>query len=217
MKTNHPFRRTLIGLGIFLLVAHTSERARAQTCTSPASGIIAWFPGDGNADDIEGDNNGTLQNGATFGAGEVDQAFNFNGVNQYVQVGGSLPITGSRTITAWVFANPNTGLGRPIITGGVGGAGDFFGIAGTTGPCSSVQYEPYVDHWGTPCYESHSAITPNAWNHVALTYDGATLRFYVNGVAGNAVTGSLYDYNINTYDIGGNNIGGSSTQPSFDG
>ncbi len=217
MKTNHPVRRTLIGLGIFLLVAHASERARAQTCTSPASGIISWFPGDGNADDIQGDNNGTLQNGATFGAGEVDQAFNFNGVNQYVHVGGSLPITGSRTITAWVFANPSTGLGRPITTGGVSGAGDFFGIAGTTGPCSSVQYELYVDHWGTPCYESHSAITPNAWNHVALTYDGATLRFYVNGVAGTAVIGSLYDYNINTYDIGGNNIGGSSTQPSFDG
>ncbi len=212
-------RKQVIKLAIVAIasVGFVIPLAHAQVCTAPASGLVAWFPGDGNADDIQGDNNGTLQNGATFAPGEVDQAFSFNGVNQYVHVGGSLGINGNRTITAWVFVNPNGALGLPIITGGATGVGDFFGIAGTSGVCSVGQYELYVDHWGTPCYDSNIAVTPNAWNHVALTYDGTTLRFYVNGVAGTPVAGSLYNYNINSYDIGGNTIGGSSTKPSFNG
>ena len=43
--------------------------------------MISWWPGDGYAFDIQGVNNGTLQGGATFTAGKVRQAFNFDGVN----------------------------------------------------------------------------------------------------------------------------------------
>lgn len=41
-------------------------------------GITDWWPGDGNANDIIGPNNGTVQN-VTFNAGEVSQAFHFQG------------------------------------------------------------------------------------------------------------------------------------------
>ena len=50
-----------------------------------------------------------------------------------------------------------------------------------------------------------------------MTYDGATLRFYVNGVAGASVNGSLYNYNLDTVTIGGNLIGGTTTKPTFNG
>ena len=40
-------------------------------------GLVSWWPGDGNANDVVSGNNGALQNGASFGAGEVGQAFSF--------------------------------------------------------------------------------------------------------------------------------------------
>lgn len=51
------------------------------TATAAPTGLVAWFAGDGNANDIAGTNNGTLQNGAGFAIGKVGQAFKFNGAN----------------------------------------------------------------------------------------------------------------------------------------
>ncbi|MGH9945549.1 MAG: hypothetical protein ACRD9R_24610, partial [Pyrinomonadaceae bacterium] len=50
-------------------------------CLPPPAGMVAWYPGDGNADNLVGVNNGTLQNGATFAPGKVGQAFSFDGVD----------------------------------------------------------------------------------------------------------------------------------------
>jgi len=43
-------------------------------------------PGDGNANDIVGSNNGTLMIGATFAAGKAGQAFSLDGTNDFVSV-----------------------------------------------------------------------------------------------------------------------------------
>ena len=51
--------------------------AIAANCDPPPSGIVAWWPGEGNAADAAANNNGTLMNGAGFAPGEVGLAFNF--------------------------------------------------------------------------------------------------------------------------------------------
>lgn len=50
-------------------------RASAQSCTPPVSGLVAWWPAEGNAYDTNGGNNGTVEQGVTFGPGEALQAF----------------------------------------------------------------------------------------------------------------------------------------------
>ena len=47
-------------------------------CVSPPSGLVSWWPAEGNASDIQGTNNGTF-NGPVFAPGEVAQAFSFDG------------------------------------------------------------------------------------------------------------------------------------------
>src|SRR5262249_36974468 len=59
-----------LATALFMLIwERHASRVAAQSspaCVTPPSGMVAWWPGDGNANDIQGSNNGTLQNGATF-------------------------------------------------------------------------------------------------------------------------------------------------------
>src|SRR3954471_5623734 len=89
-----------------------TNNAVAQTCTPPPPNMVSWWPGDGNANDIQGSNNGTLQNGATFAPGMVGQAFRFDGVDDYVRVPDSAnlyPGAGSLTVDAWIKTNQVAG------------------------------------------------------------------------------------------------------------
>ena len=45
------------------------------TPAPPSPGLLNWWPGNGNANDIVSGVNGTMRNGATFAAGKVNQAF----------------------------------------------------------------------------------------------------------------------------------------------
>jgi hypothetical protein len=91
----------------FLFSLLASSQAEAQTCVLPPSELISWWSGDGNADDIQNVNNGTLQGDATFAAGMVGQAFSFDGVGDYVEApeNGSLDFNGSFSIDLWVKPN----------------------------------------------------------------------------------------------------------------
>src|SRR5881398_3641668 len=67
---------------LIAFAAAQSVTALAQTCATPPAGLAAWFPGDGNALDLQGGDSGTLFGGATtvtFVPGKVSQALQFNG------------------------------------------------------------------------------------------------------------------------------------------
>ena len=54
-------------------------------CMPAPSGLVDWWPGEGNAYDTVGTNNGTLINGA-YTNGMVGEAFSFSGSNSYVSI-----------------------------------------------------------------------------------------------------------------------------------
>jgi hypothetical protein len=73
---------------------------------APPPGMIAWWPGDGNANDIYGTNHGVLLGGATATiGGKVGQAFDLNGTSGFVEVPDSpdLDFPGSMTVEMWVM------------------------------------------------------------------------------------------------------------------
>lgn len=74
--TKKSRRRVLAGIGAMLgaltLVLFTlalANHAIAQTCVPSPANLLSWWPGDENANDIVGGNNGTLVNGVTFAPG----------------------------------------------------------------------------------------------------------------------------------------------------
>src|SRR6266536_1895027 len=87
-----------------LLLCLPKAAFAAANCFSAPSGLVGWWPGDGNANTIIGTNNGTLQGGATAAAaGQVGSAFSFDGTNSYVQIADATALHPTNlTIEAWV-------------------------------------------------------------------------------------------------------------------
>src|SRR5262249_41470111 len=96
-----------------------STPARIAITPAPHSGpLVGWWPAEGNASDIQGGNNGTLQGGMTFSAGAVGQAFSFNGIDANVKVTASATTDvgtgGGFTAGGWI-APTDTSSFRPLI------------------------------------------------------------------------------------------------------
>src|SRR5207302_11480063 len=71
------------------------------------TGLIAWYPFTGNANDASPNGN----NGAVVGAqltndrnGTANQAYSFNGTSDYINVGQNVKPVFPLTITAWIYA-----------------------------------------------------------------------------------------------------------------
>ncbi len=153
-------------------------------CVQSPNNLVSWFAGEQNALDSRSNNHGTLQGGATFASGKVGQAFNFDGVDDYVQT--PLQMTPQTTIEAWV--NPS------ILTGGhmdgtlpgitrrsIAGTADF-GVdlaIGLYGGKLGAIYKPPTGI--SALLQSNIVVQTGTWYHVAVTIDGTTARLYVNG------------------------------------
>jgi len=77
-------------------------------CITPPPGLVSWWPGDGNYQELVSANNGNPPTGATFPTGMVAQAFGFDGTSGSgfsVPDAKSLRFTGAISIAAWV--NPS--------------------------------------------------------------------------------------------------------------
>jgi len=78
-------------------------------CVSPPAGMVSWWPGDSNAHDITGGNDGALQGNATFAQGMVLSAFSFAAASDYVSVPSAANLNfgtagsgGDISIDAWI-------------------------------------------------------------------------------------------------------------------
>ncbi len=162
------------------------------SCDPAPSGLVSWWPGEGNADDLVGTNNGILQGGMSFGPGEVGQGFVFNGTNAYVRIpaSGSLNVGagGGFTIEGWI--NPvSTALEEPVVewNNGSSWATHFWiSVPSPDGTGAGCLYANILDSSGIAHSFSSAAglVTSNEFQHVALTYDKSSglAILYLNGV-----------------------------------
>lgn len=150
-----------------------------STCTNPPSGMVSWWGGDNNAFDMVGTNHGTLMNGASYAPSIVGQAFNFDGVDDYVSVPDNASLNPSViTIDTWFYAADISGqLYPPIVKKAGANSGYALEIDSDT---SQLKFWVYVSGTG---WRSSTAvpISVNTWYHAAGTYDGSNIIIYMNG------------------------------------
>jgi hypothetical protein len=154
------------------------------SCLVPPAGMVAWYPADNNANDIQGNNNGTLQGGVTFATGKVSQAFSFDGTDGVVAIPDSatFKITQDLTIDAWinVIAFPEGGLMQILFRGDNNGHNPYY-LAALRYNGGSVIFV-IQDADGQDAYVN-APVLAGEWVHVAGTLENATgdMKLYVNG------------------------------------
>lgn len=158
-------------------------------CITPPSNMISWWDGDSitgtTAEDIQGNNNGTLPNGINTTSGKVGDAFSFDGSNY--MIANSPIINGFEELTIDMWVKPNSIYGRSLQA--IAGIQTFH-----AGPTDSTGFYTYQGSQGqivftinTPSGLGYTrgianyGVTSNQWTHIAGTYDGVTLKLYVNG------------------------------------
>ena len=184
-----------VGAALLALCSCVSFAA-ADSCVEPPSQLVSWWPGDGDADDIVGDNQGTLHNGVTFAVGVVGQAFSFDGVDDFVSVPheASQNIREALTIDAWIMKKgPCQRLNCIVLMKeDVSAPGEqalrygllIFDEGGIAPARASLSLNTGI--WEDVVI-SNTVLQDNVWYHVAGTYDGSTARIYVNGTLENSV------------------------------
>jgi hypothetical protein len=167
--------------------------------------------------DVSGNaNNGTIANGTWSTAGHAGGALSFNGTSSAVTIpdSASLTLSAGMTLEAWVNASALGTTWRTAVMKEQPPADltvALYANTDTTRPSGHVFTSAESILKGT------AALSVNTWTHLATTYDGTTLRLYVNGtqVATKATTGSISTVSGNV-KIGGNAIWGEWFQGLID-
>jgi len=232
MNTSLSFRNPIDaarnGFQNLLQMALMIALAMAALLSAPdafaqSSGLVAAYSFDEGtgttaADKSGNGNNGTLINGATWSTtSKFGAAASFDGTNDRIDVAdsNSLDLTSGMTLEAWVRPTANSSY-RTVV------------LKEVSGELAYSLYAADSDHgtrssgWVRVASASHyadgtNALPLNVYSHIAVTYNGSALVFYVNGVAtrSTAVTGNIQTSSM-PVRIGGNTIWGEYFQGQID-
>ncbi len=158
---------------------------------------------------------GSLSGAAWTSQGQFGGALSFNGTNARVSVADApdLDFTTGMTIEAWVHPTALSGYRTVVLKERPKGLA-YALYAHDEAPRPAG----YLNTGSADLSAIGSSALPlNAWSHLAMTYDGAALRLYVNGVqvGTRAVSGSILS-TTGLLQIGGNSVWGEYFQGRID-
>lgn len=200
--TTWPARHTATAAPV-LVAAYSFNEGAGTTLTDSS----------GNA------NHGTLANGPTWTtAGKHGGALTFDGSNDIVNINdaATLDLTTGMTLAAWV--RPTTASGWRTILMKEQPGHIAYALYGSTSSPSRPAIEldttassANVEVRGT------AQLAINTWTHVAATFDGSSLKLYINGVqVGSLPAGGSIITSGNALRIGGNTVWGEYFRGQID-
>ena len=164
----------------------------------PSSGLVGWWPFNGNANDESGNGNNGTVNGATLTAdrfGNASQAYNFDGVDDFIELGSisGLNSTQGITLSIWLKyfgSNGTTNEQFAFLVGGSPNAAIIINenlgeTQGTVTNCNCPD-DIYVTN----------PINLSEWTNVILTYyiNIGLSKLYINGILADSSIENMYSY-----------------------
>ncbi len=180
-------------IALIWLIGSSSRGLRAAR-VPPPSGLVSWWRAENSAVDAVGTNNGALQNGAAFAAGQVGLAFSLDGIDDFVTIPHhtNLNPAGPFSVDAWIKANPvqlspdqqflivdkshgwSDGTGWALQGNPNGTVAFFFGKGGASG-----------DPANFPGVSTLVSVLDNQWHHLAGVFAGSRFEIYLDGALNN--------------------------------
>jgi hypothetical protein len=157
---------------------------------------------------------GTVSGATWTATGKYGPALSFNGTSAMVTVAdaNALDLTTGMTLEAWVFPTAATGVRDILIKEGTGV--DIYNLYARNG---AGQPEANVLAGGANRWATGPALPLSTWTHLAGTYDGTTVRLYVNGVqVGTKAFTGVISTSTGALRIGGNSLWGEFFQGQID-
>ncbi|MDD1653889.1 MAG: hypothetical protein LUQ64_05015, partial [Methanomicrobiales archaeon] len=171
------------------------KEGTSASCLAAPTNMVGWWAGDLSTDDLVDLNPGTLENGATYAPGKVEEAFSLDGADDYVRIPEAVsPLDGfgQLTLDAWVKADtlhPGDTMGLQTIVAKydyaqANGISYWLGLM----PDGKVRFAVYSGNAPGGNYagvnvDTVDALSAGTMYHVAGVWDGVTTPvIYVNGV-----------------------------------
>ena len=147
------------------------------TAAPPEPGLVAYYPCDEGRGSVLRDASGQGDDGTVHGAtyerfGE-GWALRLDGVDDFVDCGEApaSALTDAVTLEVWAYPSAVPGVGEPAIAGR-----DYASYVLTYYTDGQVWW--YISGGGNNC---KAPVAPGAWHQLVGTFDGASLRLYVDG------------------------------------
>jgi hypothetical protein len=183
-----------------------------NTAPPPPTGLVLAYSFDQGSGTTVPDssgkgNTGTLTSTTWSSAGKYGGALSFNGSSSWVTAAdnATLDLSNGMTLEGWVNPTATGTVWRTVLIKQNTNAlvYSLYANTDTQRPSGHVFTSTEFDTRGT------AAVPLNTWTFLSASYDGATLRFYVNGtqVSSKAVTGSMPN-STGVLRIGGNSVWG---------
>lgn len=197
---SHVFSRFLMRSLCALLVVMLLPAALMEAHAAPIDGIVSYWPLDEDtglmAADSTGFQGGVLVNGPVWRPteGRIGGALEFDGVNDYVDLGTmDIPVGSGLTIAFWCKVD-DFGISdaRFVSKGTSLQPEDQWWIVSTINN-AALRFRLKAGGTTTTLFSGNNTIGVGVWTHVAVTYDGTAMRIYKDGyqVASVAKTGAI--------------------------
>ena len=160
--------------------------AIADLCVSPPDGLVGWWPGNGSAQDIVTGNDGLLKGGASFETGKVRQAFSFNGIDSSVDIPQTASLNVNKQVSIEFWMKPAEENTMDNCCQGLVGT-DYYVMEISGGQINNeigVNFAIHSNSFYTLTSDKNNSgfkVKPGQWSFVVGTYDGNSLRLYING------------------------------------
>jgi len=182
------FNKTLIAAFVLAVIATVFIYANiAKADDVVTDGLVSYWTFDRiditgkTAEDVWGDNDGTIEGNPEIVEGKVGEALSF-GEDNYVDCGNddSLALEDEITIEAWIKINRMPVAYSYYFIGKKAGTnypGDYlFNLNRNT------KLRPHINLGGAWVWlDGNTSYEANTWFHAAFTYDGSEVTVYLNG------------------------------------
>lgn len=150
-----------------------------------SSGLIAYYPFNGNANDESGNGNNGFVSGATLSTdryGNPNQAYKFDGIDDYIEIPNSpsLENTSAISISAWVKVDSLTqGEFATILEKSNNSDYGHFAIGSQEGPSGTPYFFSYLN--GQNHYTHFNGLGTSSWRNIIVLMDSSFANYYLNG------------------------------------